>query len=103
LQHNLRNQRSKFSSLSTASCSVDKFLIIKCSPTRGDYVEAARLYRLAADQRDATGQAYLGDFYEQGKGGLPKNVGEAVRLYRLAAQAGNTYAQQHLKVLGQTW
>jgi hypothetical protein len=33
LQHNLRNQRSKFSSLSAASCSVDKFLIIKCNPT----------------------------------------------------------------------
>jgi TPR repeat protein len=47
--------------------------------------EAARLYRLAADQGNAAGQAYLGIFYEQGRGGLPKDDREAARLYKLAS------------------
>jgi TPR repeat protein len=47
--------------------------------------EAARLYRLAADQGHATAQTNLGTFYENGRGGLPKDDREAGRLYRLAA------------------
>jgi TPR repeat protein len=62
--------------------------------------EAARLYKLAADQGNANGQTALGVFYEQGRGGLPKDDREAVRLYKLAADQGNEYAQAALKRLG---
>jgi TPR repeat protein len=61
--------------------------------------EAARLYKLAADQGNAAGQAYLGIFYEQGRGGLPKDDREAARLYKLAADQGNAYAEDDLKRL----
>jgi TPR repeat protein len=64
-----------------------------------DDSEAARLYKLAADQGDAQGQVNLGAFYETGRGGLPKDEREAARLYRLAADQGNVYAQAGLKRL----
>jgi TPR repeat protein len=62
-------------------------------------VEAARLYRLAADQGEAYGQNNLGVMYENGTG-VAKDVAEAVRLYRLAADQGHSKAQAHLKRLG---
>jgi TPR repeat protein len=34
-----------------------------------DDTEAARIYKLAADQGDALGQVNLGAFYETGRGG----------------------------------
>jgi TPR repeat protein len=57
---------------------------------------AARLYRLSADQGDATAQVNLGIFYANGRGGLSKDEREAARLYRLAADQGNAYAQAAL-------
>jgi TPR repeat protein len=75
------------------------------APTRGtgsltrDDREAARLYKLAADQGYASAQASLGVFYEQGRGGLPKNDREAARLYRLAADQGHATAQANLGLL----
>jgi TPR repeat protein len=62
--------------------------------------EAARLYKLAADQGNAGAQSNLGFFYEQGRGGLQKDDREAARLYKLAADQGNAYAQAALKRLG---
>ena len=38
-----------------------------------------RLYKLAADEGNASVRAYLGDFYEFARGGLAKDVGEAAR------------------------
>ena len=66
---------------------------------RKDYPEAARLYRLSADQGNAYAQAILGIFYEQGRGGLPEDEREAARLYRLAADQGITRAQSALRRL----
>ena len=60
-----------------------------------DEREAAR-YRLAAEQGDAWAQYQLGLFYEDGRGGLPKDEREAARLYKLAADQGNASAQVHL-------
>ena len=60
--------------------------------------EAARLYKLAADQGNAAAQNNLGVFYEQGRGGLPKDDREAARLYKLAADQGNAIAQVNLGV-----
>lgn len=59
---------------------------------------AVRLYRLAADQGDASGQAMLGFLHEQGRGGLQKNEREAARLYKLAADQGQAGAQFNLGV-----
>jgi hypothetical protein len=58
--------------------------------------EAARLYRLAADQGNADAQANLATFYRDGRGGLPQDDREAARLYRLAADQGNADAQANL-------
>ena len=60
--------------------------------------EAARLYRLAADQDNPQAQNNLGVFNAAGRGGLSKNDLEAARLYRLAADQGNTSAQANLGV-----
>ena len=64
-----------------------------------DESEAARLYKLSADQGNAVGEANLGFFYERGRGGLPKDESEAARLYRLSAEQGNENAQSALKRL----
>jgi TPR repeat protein len=50
--------------------------------------EAARLYKLAADQGDARAQVGLGFFYAMGRGGLPKDDREAARLFKVAADQG---------------
>ena len=62
-------------------------------------IEAARLYKLAADQGYAGAQYALGRFYESGRGGLAKDDQEAARLYKLAADQGSAVAQTALGVL----
>lgn len=57
-----------------------------------DYVEAARLYRLAAGQGQARAQCYLGLMFDCGLG-VKQDKAEAVRLYRLAASQGHAFAQ----------
>jgi TPR repeat protein len=64
-----------------------------------DEREAARLYKLAAGQGHADGQANLGFFYAEGRGGLPKDEREAARLFKLAADQGDADAQRALKSL----
>jgi TPR repeat protein len=64
--------------------------------------EAARLYKLAADQGNALAQVSLAAFYETGRGGLPKDDREAARLYRLAADQGNATGQTTLGVFYET-
>jgi hypothetical protein len=60
-----------------------------------DNAEAVRLYRLAAEQGNAEGQASLGFMYANGLGvGLDR--AEALRWYRLAANQGNTEAQGYV-------
>ena len=60
-----------------------------------NFIEAVRLYRLAADQGNADAQYNLGVMYENGEGVLRDDV-EAVRLYRLAADQGHADAQTNL-------
>ena len=57
--------------------------------------EAARYYRLAADQNHPEAQFRLASLNCNGLG-MPKNLGECIRLYRLAADAGVTQAQVNL-------
>ena len=68
-----------------------------------DEREAARLYKLAADQGNAGAQANLGVFYEDGRGGLPKDEREAARLYKLAADQGNADATVQSRGLLRGW
>ena len=63
-----------------------------------DDVEAVRLYRLAADQGQASAQYNLGVMYDDGRG-VPQDDAEAVRLYRLAAEQGDACAQSNLGVM----
>ena len=55
-----------------------------------------RLYKLAAEQGDATGQRLLGYMYDKGLGGLKEGDREAVRLYKLAAEQGDATGQSNL-------
>jgi TPR repeat protein len=57
--------------------------------------EAAKLYRLAADQGNTDGQYSLGVCYEYGRG-VTKDEEEAVGWYRLAAEQGHAAAQKNL-------
>jgi TPR repeat protein len=52
-----------------------------------DDTQAARWYRLAAEQGYARAQYSLGRMYESGQG-VPEDYVEAVRWYRLAAEQG---------------
>jgi TPR repeat protein len=60
--------------------------------------EAARLFKLAADQGAAWAQYNLGLFYAHGRGGLPKDDREAARLFKFAADQGDAWAQANLGV-----
>ncbi|MEI6847264.1 MAG: tetratricopeptide repeat protein [Chlorobiaceae bacterium] len=63
-----------------------------------DYVEAARWYRLAAEQGYAQAQCNLGLLYESGKG-VTQDYAEAARWYHLAAEQGHAQAQFNLGLL----
>lgn len=54
-----------------------------------DLSEAAKWYRMAADQGNAEAQYRLGDLYYRGKGGLKKSDEEAYFWFLLAARSGN--------------
>ena len=58
--------------------------------------EAARLYKLSADQGNSFAQNNLGNFYQEGRGDLPKDDAEAVRYYKLASDQNNSNAQCNL-------
>jgi TPR repeat protein len=53
--------------------------------------EAARLYKLAADQGNASAQYNLGVFYESGRGGLPQDDCEAACLLNRPGFAGGRF------------
>jgi TPR repeat protein len=61
-----------------------------------DDVEAARLYKLAADKGLSAAHNNLGVLYETGSGGLAKDDTEALRLYKLAADKNYAAAQNNI-------
>jgi TPR repeat protein len=65
---------------------------------RGDFLEAIRLWRMAADEGDAKAQINLGFAYASGLVGPPDDV-EAVRWFRIAADQGEAVAQGALGVM----
>jgi TPR repeat protein len=60
---------------------------------RRDDMAAARWYSLAAAQGHRAAQYALAGMYEEGEGGLPKNVAKARELYLLSANQGFDKAQ----------
>ena len=60
-----------------------------------DDAEAAKSYRRAADQGNATGQYSLAVLYVMGRG-VPQNNVEALKWYHLAADQGDELAQYNL-------
>jgi TPR repeat protein len=63
-----------------------------------DYIEAVRLYQLAAMQNDADAQCNVGKCYETGKG-MRKSRTDAVHWYRLAIEHGSTDAKGLLEAV----
>ena len=59
------------------------------------FKDAARWYRLAAEQGHAKAQNNLGVLYAKGKG-VRKNDAEAAKWFRLAAEQGHAWAQYNL-------
>ena len=64
---------------------------------RKDYVTAAKLMRLAADQGIANAQFNLSLMYKNGRG-VTHDYKEAVKWYRLSADQGDPLAQSNLGV-----
>jgi len=65
------------------------------------YTEAAKWYRLAADQTNAAGLFGIGQLYEAGQG-VRKDTAEAAKLYRQAAELGSAGAQYNLGFMYET-
>lgn len=65
---------------------------------REEYVEAVRLFRLAANQGDAGAQVMLGIMYRDGQG-VTQGFVEAVRWFGLAAEQGNATGQNRLGMM----
>ena len=61
----------------------------------GDYAEAVKWYRMAAEQGHAVAQHNLGFMYAEGQG-VPQDYAEAFRWYRMAAEQGDADAQFQL-------
>ena len=62
---------------------------------KGNYAEAIKWYRVAADQGDPRAQTALGDMNDGGVG-MPQNYAEAIKWYRVAADQGDPRAQTAL-------
>ena len=63
-----------------------------------DYAEAAKWFRLAAEQGDDRAMYNLGLTYSNGLG-IPRDYAEAAKWFRLAAEQSNTDAQYNLGVM----
>ena len=61
----------------------------------GDETEAAKWYRLAAEQGDASAQVELSRMYRDGVG-VTQDYAEAARWLRAGAEQGDAYAQSLL-------
>ncbi len=63
-----------------------------------NFMEAARWFRLSADQGNAEAQFYLGLLYSNGWG-MARDYTEAVKWFSISAGQGNAYAQYNLGVI----
>jgi TPR repeat protein len=81
-----------------AAAQEDAFNRALSADERGDYVEAAKWYRLAAEQGIAGAQYNLGVMYDNGEG-VSENDAEAAKWYRRAADQGHALAQYNLGLM----
>ena len=65
---------------------------------RGDYTQAARLFRPLAEQGIASAQVNLGMMYAKGQG-VPQDYQAALKWYRRAAEQGDASAQNNLGLM----
>ena len=65
---------------------------------RGDYTQAARLYRPFAEQGVASAQSSLGVMYAKGQG-VPQDYQAALRWFHKAAEQGDASAQNNLGLM----
>lgn len=63
--------------------------------------EARRWFEQAMAQGDASAMAYYGYMFEQGLGGLPKDLGRAAQYFRMARDHGSPLGERFLEDLGQ--
>ena len=63
-----------------------------------DYTEAAKWFRMAANQGDADAQCVMGEIYDDGQG-VNQDDYEAIKWYLKAAEQGQAVAQYNLGVL----
>ncbi|ODS31478.1 MAG: hypothetical protein SCARUB_03409 [Candidatus Scalindua rubra] len=112
VQPNLQNQPSVQTQKNTVPTKSDQSKLVIESKERinelynkghsydkqGNYKEAIKWYRKAAEQGHARAQAILGIMYSQGQG-VEQDFKEAVRWYQKAAEQGIDYAKEALKRL----
>jgi TPR repeat protein len=63
-----------------------------------DFVEAAKWWRMAAEQGDAFAQSVLGNMYKKGQG-VRQDYAEMEKWFRMAAEQGNAAAQHNLGIM----
>jgi len=68
---------------------IGHFCILRATRGNPDYTEAAKWYRLAAEQGNAEGQVNLGTMYAEGQG-VPQDYALAHKWLNLAAAKGGT-------------
>ena len=69
---------------------------------QGNYSEAMKWWRKAAEQGDPDAQYNLGLMYDNGNG-VQRNYAEALRWLRMAAKQGFADAQTALRQAGERW
>lgn len=72
-----------------------QLILRSCNYVPHDYVEAAQMLLVNAQQGDGESADLLGQLYRSGEG-VPKNYIESVRWLKKAVEMGNIYAQYHL-------
>jgi uncharacterized protein len=82
----------------TAVAAADSVEEAEFAYDRGDYTQAARLFRPFAEQGVASAQFNLGVMYAKGQG-VPQDYQAALKWYRRAAEQGNASAQNNLGLM----
>jgi TonB family protein len=77
------------------SANANAVVAAKRAFAKGDYSQAEKLWRPAAEGGNSSAQASLGFMYETGRG-VGKDEAEAAQWYRKAADKGSAFAQSSL-------
>ena len=76
-----------------------QFNLARAREKAGDAAAAAKLYKIAADHQYAAAEIALASYLWYGRGGTPKDLGEAARLLDAAQEAGDPDAREQRKAL----